>query len=503
MFRRCLLLSLLGLAGCSSLPVAAIGDPETSATDLTWNSIEDDLTTLMDAYRAPSLAVAVIKDGDIVFARSFGFRNIDQKLAASRESQYAIGSIVKPFTSALIGSLESQGLLSLSDHPSRHLEELIFSDSDLNENLTIANLLSQTSGLPDISGSLAFFPEPDQRDLLPRLTHFSASCRVGDCWQYNNLNFVILDAIAESVTGRSKSELLLERQLRPTGMDRSVSATDAFESSAHAAVGYALVDGTHVRTATEYLFGEQVYATASDLAVWLDTWMTSDVNAAWTDYAKRAISMQAISDGSPPNADEPSVYLFGYGYGWRIKSVEGHYVVEHGGNENGFSAQVLFVPAERIGVVALTNQQGSLLPYMANDIMLRSTLSLPGRDSGEYPVQVTSATALVEPEEKGPTIHPENPPSLALDAITGRYEAVGYGSVRVEYTGDALSLVTPAATFILQHRFGDTYGLASSEPVPAGVVLDFFEITFSKDSLSTNFAREPVVFSRSAEPERN
>ena len=175
-FSRCLFISLLGLAGCSTLPVATTSNRETSTTELTWSSVEDDLATLMNTYQAPSLAVAVIRDGDLVFSRSFGYSNIDQKQAASERSQYAIGSIVKPFTSALIGLLESQGFVSLSDHPSRYLEELVFSDSDLNENLTIANLLSHTSGLPDISGSLAFFPEPDQRDLLPRLAHFSASC---------------------------------------------------------------------------------------------------------------------------------------------------------------------------------------------------------------------------------------------------------------------------------------------------------------------------------------
>ena len=496
MMRLILCGAILAAAGCATQP-AASEPPQTPPSD---NSnlldVDADLSQIMTAYAAPSLSVAVIKDGDIIYANAFGFENLASNKSAGPQSQYAIGSVVKTFTSALFGSLERDGLVDLKAHPSVYLEGLKLRGDDLDENLKLSNLLSQTSGLPDISGSLAFFPTEEQIELMPRLPQFSASCRVGDCWQYNNFNFIMLDAIAESVTGKSKNQLLSERLFQPAGLENTLNSTSAFSQSDDAATGYAQVEGAPVETAIEYVYGEHVYATASDLARWLDVWMSEGADLFTAEYAKRAISMQAISDGSPPTSDDPSSYMSAYGYGWRIRSRDGHYQVEHGGNENGFSTQVLFVPAERVGVVAMTNQQNSILPYIANDILLRQMLSQEPMAVEDYPVVVHQAAAFLEPEEVELVLNSDAPPSLNPASLVGHYYAEGYGEVEVAYTNSVLTLTTPAARFILIHKEDEKYGLATTQPVPLGINIEFFEITFNQDSLRANFAAEPVVFSK-------
>lgn len=486
----------LSAASCANVPHSSDSNDANPPNGSLLTNVESELSQILAAYDAPSLSVAVIKEGEVIFANTFGFEDIARNKHATVQSQYAIGSVVKTFTSGLFGSLESDGLVDLTAHPSVYLEELRFESDDLDENLTLSNLLSQTSGLADISGSLAFFPTSEQSEILPRLRQFSASCRVGDCWQYNNLNFILLDAVAEKVTEKSKSELLTERLIQPTGMENTLSSTSAFKQSEHAAVGYSQVDGASVETAVEYLYGEQVYATASDLARWLDVWMSEGADLLPADYTKRAISMQAISDGSPPSSDDPSSYMSAYGYGWRVRSRDGHYQVEHGGNENGFSAQVLFVPAERIGVVALTNQQNSILPYIANDILMRRMLSQAPMAIEDYPVVVQQAAPHLEPGEVALVLNPDVPPSLNPTSLVGRYHANGYGEVEVAYANDAFTFSTPAARFLLVHREGNKFGLASTLPVTLGINIDFFEVTFEHDSLSANFALEPVVFAK-------
>lgn len=485
---------LLAAASCATLPPDPESSDEYSPSRSALLNVESDLTQIMMAYGAPSLSVAVIKDGEVIYANALGFEDIASNKPATIHTQYAIGSVVKTFTSGLFGALERDGVVDLSQHPSVYLEGLKLGGDDLNQNLTLSNLLSQTSGLPDISGSLVFFPTAEQTDLMPRLHYFPASCRVGDCWQYNNLNFIILDAIAETVTGKSKSDLLTDRLLQPAGMKNTLSSTSAFKQSDNAAVGYAQVDGTSVETEVEYLYGEQVYATASDLARWLDVWMSEDTDLFSTDYAKRAISMQAISDGSPPTADDPGSYMWGYGYGWRVRSRDGHFQVEHGGNENGFSAQILFVPAERIGVVALTNQQNSILPYIANDILMRRMLSQAPTAIEDYPVVVQKAAPLLEQGEIELVLNPDAPPSLNPASLAGRYHASGYGEVEVAYANGALTLKTPAERFFLVHREGNKFGLATTQPVALGINIEFFEVTFERNALSANIAAEPVVF---------
>lgn len=81
-------------------------------------------------------------------------------------------------------------------------------------------------------------------------------------------------------------------------------------------------------------------------------------------FTQEATSLKAIDDGRPPAPDSPDVFLFGYGYGWKVNSHHGHYKVHHGGNVSGFSSQLVFFPDDQVGVVVLTNQHSSILPYL-------------------------------------------------------------------------------------------------------------------------------------------
>lgn len=486
------------LAGTACVHAAQASDhpPVDAIASSAYDGFSKDIEQLMERFEAPSVSVAIIKDGDIIYAESFGVRTIETNLPATRDTQYPIGSIVKTFTSGLIGTLEAEGLVDLSAHPGSYLDGLTFDSAQLNSDLTVRSLLSQTSGLPKIDGSLAFFPAAEQGDLIPRLAQFGETCRVGDCWSYNNLNFILLDAIAEAVTGQSKSALIQERLLTPSGMTASVSNTASFERSDLAASGYAKVNGTSRLTATEYLYGEQVYATATDMARWLDVWMQGGAGVIPSDYAKAAMSMQAIVDGKPPSSDEPGSYLFGYGYGWQVRSMDGHYQARHGGNENGFSAQVAFIPASRLGVVTLTNQQNSILPYVINNALTRDLLDLPRPAIEDYPVNVSEAAALISRADAQLSMNPDAPSSVVPNEMVGRYSAPGYGVIDITFEDGVLSMLTPAADFVLVHRAGSAFGLARTTPAPMGINMDFFEIHFDANSLTANISDQPVTFTR-------
>lgn len=486
------------LFGCA----ARVTSPQVAATKaFEPEAITRDLAAVVERYGAPGLAVAVIADDKIVYDRGFGYRDLATRSPVTSETQFGIGSIVKSFTSGLFGQLEAEGLVSLDANPAVYVPELVFRDPDLTTDLTLRHLLSQTSGLPDLAGSTAFFPEPDQAGLAPRLEHFAAGCRVGTCWRYNNLNFTTLDMVAEAVTGQSKSQLLEDRLLKPLAMTGSTSSTATFEQSPQAAVGYGMREGDAVPVACEYLFGEQIYATGTDLARWLGAWMdarTEEGRVLPAGYAVQATSMQAIENGAPPEPGSPHIYLFGYGYGWQIKSIEGHYVVHHGGNENGFSAHVLFIPASGIGMVALTNQQDSLLPNVATDLLMRAWLDLPRTDVGAYPVVVSELDRGNGQAGLQTLWKPDEPMTVDVDAVLGTYEAVGYGRIQVSRSDDTLLFTTPLGDLVLVHHGGNRFGTGSVTPPSAGVNLDFFEVVFADDgTLTFNIAAEPVVFSRS------
>lgn len=471
-------------------------ESESAADSADLRQATEDIDLLKSRYSAPSVSVAIIQNGEIIYAEAMGLQDVDSGVAATTSTQYGIGSIVKSFTSGLVGSMLGDELLDLSDAPVSLIEGLTFGSRDLDKHLRLFHLLTQTSGLPFMDGSLAFFPEENQADLASRLPHFDASCRVGDCWAYNNLNFIMLDMILESVGGKSKSELLNERLLGPGELNDTLSSTSAFEASPNAATGYGMVGGGPQPAAVEYLYDEHIYTTASDLARWLDVWMSDGGGLLPPDYVQAAISTHAIEDGAAPTADEPGIYLFGYGYGWQTKSMEGNYVVHHGGNENGFSAHVIFVPARRTGFVTLTNQQNSILPNIINDMLLRRMLELQAPPVTSYPVIVNEVAALIQHSDARPALQESPAIDRAIQDLRGVYSAEGYGAVEVELRDQVLVLTTPASDFILRHQEGNRFGLASTRPVPLGIVMDFFEVEFAPGTLTMNIAAQPVVFTR-------
>ena len=459
----------------------------------------------MVRYDAPGLAVAVVSDGQILYSEGFGYENAEEGRPVTDESLFGIGSVVKSFTSALIGTLIDDGRIDIEGRPGDYVPGLSFGNDALDRDLRIRHLLSQTSGLPEMAGSYVVFPELTQALLAPRFAQVGSTCRVGDCWAYNNINFVLLDMVAEVITGRSKSELLAEQVLGPAGMARSVSSTEAFRGSPHAAAGYGRVGDEMVPVAYEEFFGEHVYATAPDMARWLALWMNrgreGDRRVLPEDYVREALSMQAIDNGAPPAPDAPHVYLFGYGYGWKIKSMGGYYTVSHGGNENGFSTHVLFVPSEEVGVVALTNQQDSILPNVVTDHVTRRLLGLLSTDVEDYPVVVREVDPVLTEADARLSIRPDDPMTVAPQSLVGTYHAAGYGTLEVAFDGARLTLSTPLAQFALRHRGGNRFGLGVTSPLPAGMTPSYFTAAFEEDgegveSVSINLSSEPVIFDR-------
>ncbi|MBU1289452.1 MAG: beta-lactamase family protein [Alphaproteobacteria bacterium] len=490
-----LALSILTLApACISSPREIADD----TSDVALSDMSPVIVSLVERYDAPGLSVAVIRDGEIIFSEAYGSRDIETDAPVTTDTQFAIGSIVKSFTSGLVGTLQADGTIDIDASPIAYVPGLVFGDDELSADLKLHHLLTQTSGLPVMDGSAAFFPAATQADLAPRFAAFGKSCRVGDCWSYNNMNFILLDMVAESATRQSKSDLIKTRLLEPIGMTGTVSSTAEFLASANAAKPYGRSGGRTVPVAQEYLFGEHIYATADDMARWLAMWMNAgDVDGHQvipTDYVTQAISMQAISDGAPPQASDPHVHLFGYGYGWMVKSMDGNYVVNHGGNENGFSAHVLFVPASGLGIVALTNQQGSILPNIVTDMLARRLLNLAETPADTYPVRVTEITPL---RADASTL--SGSPISITKAQEGAYAAPGYGVVRIRLTGETVSLETPLANFALVPLENSTFGLATDAPVSAGVNLEYFQVAFldrESPALSLNIAPEPVIFQK-------
>lgn len=174
--------------------------------------------TAMASQTAPATSIAVLRDGNVIYARGFGFSNIAAKTPATPATTYAIGSISKQFGAAAILLLAQDGKLSIDDPLSKFVE-------GFPEGITIRNLLNQTSGLHNYP-NLAEHNWPtsgaiETEQILTILRTDKPDFEPGTRWEYSNTNYALLTAVVEKVSGMSYGAFLQSRIFGPLDMASS------------------------------------------------------------------------------------------------------------------------------------------------------------------------------------------------------------------------------------------------------------------------------------------
>jgi CubicO group peptidase (beta-lactamase class C family) len=488
------------------LLVAVVAFSQRARADSRLTEVERDIAQLVEASQAPGLAVAVIENDQLVYSQGFGFRDVARRLPVTPSTRFPIGSITKSFTAAVVGTLEGEHKLSIDEPPALRLPGLRFASDRMNTQVTIGDLLSHRSGLGAADGTYALFPANDRRRIVERLRYLAPVGEVKEGWLYSNLGYLTLGALIESTTAQSWEKAVHDRLLTPLAMSRSGTSIRELIKSDDFAVGYGRSQGATRPVLFEELTDAKpaggLTSTALDLTHWMQVWLGRgrfrDKQVLPEAFTQQAMSLKAIDNGAPPEAGSPDVFLFGYGYGWKVNSHHGHYKVHHGGNVSGFSSQLVIFPTDHLGIVVLTNQHNSLLPYMVADLLTNRLLGLPRTAIKDYPVSVAELS-LPSRERKG--LNASQPPTHALTAYCGRYAHPGYGTVELALEGDGLVVRYPLASFRLEHQAYDLFTMKALTELPQNMNPEF-QLSFTTDaegtisSVSINLAATPVVFAR-------
>lgn len=295
----------------------------------------------------PSVSVAIVREGEIVYLKAYGDARLDPKTAATPEMRYSIGSISKQFTAAAILLLQEEGKLSLDDKVSKFIPDL----TRANE-VTIRQLLSHTSGYQDYWPQdyvmpMMLLPVTAQK-IMDVWARKPLDFDPGSKWQYSNTNYVIAGVIIEKATGKPLLDFMQEKIFTPLGM-KSVASMDVTKMTASDPVGYLRYALGPLRPAPKegkgWLFAAgELAMTAEDLARW-DIAMMDQKLLRPASYREFEREVQ-LSNGLGTR----------YGLGLSVNMEGGHRAVSHGGEVSGFTSENVVFPDERIAIVALTNQ---------------------------------------------------------------------------------------------------------------------------------------------------
>ncbi|MCR6720012.1 MAG: serine hydrolase [Chitinophagaceae bacterium] len=439
------------------------------AVDKRLQGLDTALNKLVGDWKAAGFAVAVVEKDKIVYAKGFGYRDVENKKPVTPNTLFAIGSSTKAFTSAVLGILQKEGKLNLNDKVKKHLPEVKFFNDDMDRNITIRDLMTHRTGLPRHDYSWYIFKSESRDSLMRRLQYQEPSADLRTTFQYNNFMFLLQGMIAEKYYGKSWEAVVKEKILDPLGMKRSVMSIDEMIKDDDVAKGYYVANDSIIKLLDYYNIGAMgpagaINSSVNEVANWVITWIKggkfNGQEIIPPNYLTDAISSHMTNGGGLISAANPYIQFSNYGLGWFLASYRGHYRVEHGGNIDGFSANVAFYPADSLGIIVLTNQNGSNVPNIARNLIADRMLNLSYVNwNARIKKEDDDAKARMKEMQVGSNRVEGTKPGHPLSDYEGVYTHAGYGSIDVYVEKDSLKMKMGADTLWLRHHHYDVFDI--------------------------------------------
>jgi CubicO group peptidase (beta-lactamase class C family) len=441
--------------------------------------LDTELDKLLETWHTTGFAVAVVEKDKIVYAKGFGYRDYENKVPVTTNTLFAIGSSSKAFTSGLLGLLKEEGKLTFEDSPIKHIPELRFKNAEMNDLITIRDIMTHRTGLPRHDNSWYLFSSNSRDSLMQRIAYQEPFAKVREKWYYNNFMFLTQGVITERITGKSWEENIETHFFQPLEMKTSSTVIDGLKNGADASFGYMVKDDSVIKKMDYYDIAAMgpagsINSNVTEMSNWVMTWINGgkfkDKQILPESYIKEAMSSQMVISGGIPDKEFPDLHMASYGYGWMISSYKGHYRVEHGGNIDGFSANVSFFPTDSIGIVVLANQNGSVIPGLVRNIISDRVLKETRTDWNKTYKERSDKAKAAEKEASASKTSSQKTgtkPSRLLVEFAGDYNNPGYGSLEVFVKNDSLFAKAGKNNMWLKHYHYDIFG---SYPVTEGKV---------------------------------
>jgi CubicO group peptidase (beta-lactamase class C family) len=315
----------------------------------------------------PGLSLVIVKDDQVIYAKGFGLRDAERNLPVTPDTLFAIGSCTKAFTAMAAVMSQDEGKLSLDDSPKKYLPFFRINDPQIDEKITIRDLLSHRSGLAGTD--LAWYTGVLNREEVIRVAGAAKpTAKLGEKFQYQN---VMYSAAGEAVAKAQNStweKVITERLLRPLGMKASRLSAREMQQAPDHSLGYDYNIETKqtrhlpMRDLTNIAPAGAINSNARDMAQWLRLLLGGGAFAG-----KRLVSEKGFGQifskvtNIAPNVD--------YALGWLVTDWNGHKIATHGGGIDGFNSEVSVMPGEKLGFVLLTNvSQARMLGKVRNAI---------------------------------------------------------------------------------------------------------------------------------------
>ena len=503
------------------LLVLAIFVPAAIAQSVVPADLDAYINRSMKEFEVPGLAIAVVKDGNVVFSKGYGVRNIASAGNVDDKTLFGIASNTKAFTAAALAILVDEGKLSWDDPVIKHMPSFRLADPYVTNELMVRDLLSHRAGLGLGQGDLLYFPPTDYTpaQVVERGKYFKPVSSLRSKYAYNNFMFEVAAQLVAQVSGMPYDKFVAQRIFAPVGMQSSLVTAREYPAGGNFANphsrGWRLegkLQAIPVTIDNAWEGAAGIKSNVTDLARWMNVQLASgklpDGRALFSEAAQRQMwSMQipipiSVSPNTPKGLVPARPQFAGYGLGWSMRDYRGHKIISHGGALTGMVSTVQLVPDQKLGIVVLTNQEetGAYMAVVYH--ILDHVLQAPDNDwiSAYKQARDQSIQRANEKEQKDAAARPKDSRTLTSpDKLAGRYHDDWYGDVTVTQENGKLVLRfthTPIMVADLEFWQYDTFkAVFRDKTVPDAYVTFWFNADGKVDQMKMVATNDLADFS--------
>ncbi len=405
----------------------------------------------MEKFSVAGVAVGIVKDGKIIHVKGYGVRSVESNEKVDEHTSFAIASNSKAFTTIALAMLVEEGKLSWHDPVIDYIPEFRMYNEYVTRNFNIQDLLTHRSGLGLGAGDLQIWPSGSDftiADLLTNFQYFEPVSAFRTKYDYDNILYLIAGELIERVSGMSWETFVKKRIFDPLNMDNSSTLPPGMSgienlASPHLAekgflkiIPYYQIDPEKINGAAA-----GVLSNADDLCHWMLLHLNGgkygenlEKQLFSRESQKEMWKIHTIIDNTLDSRYHP--HFSGYGLGWRLNDMNGHFTVSHTGDLSGMLSKTIMIPDLGLGVVVLTNSYygGAGVFKAVSQTIVDSYLGMEdygwtNRELEAFQNRSVSSETVVE--QVWGTVKEANTGQFKMEDYLGVYEDNWFGKIRI------------------------------------------------------------------------
>ncbi|MBL0012267.1 MAG: serine hydrolase [Flavobacterium sp.] len=357
---------------------------------LTTTQIDDLVGKTLKAFDVPGIAVAIVKDGQVIHAKGYGVRSIVSTAPVNENTLFGIASNSKAFTTAALAILVDEGKINWDDKVIKYLPKFKMYNDYVTNEFTIRDLLTHRSGLGLGAGDLMIWPDGHNfttQDIIANLQYLKPVSAFRTKYDYDNLLYIVAGEVLAQVSGQSWGDFIEQRIMKPLAMDKSAASFQRLKDTSNVISPHVPTEGK-LKAITRYKnpildAAGGIYASVNDMSKWVIMQLQKGKydNGKILFSEKQQAEMWSAQTIMPNKPVAPYFSHFkSYGLGWQLSEVKGSFQVSHTGGLDGIVTQVTLLPELNLGIIVLTNQQNGAAFNAITNTIKDSYLNLKSDD---------------------------------------------------------------------------------------------------------------------------